>query len=106
MTSPDFPIHAHPQSRDSDTSQKIDQGGTQSRAEVHDHGSKTTSTVALILAAVALGAVLMVPYIMAARMDATANESRKAEREARVMQERWSDLKVELARRGIPVSDH
>jgi hypothetical protein len=33
-------------------------------------------------------------------------ESSKAEREARVMQERWNDLKVELARRGIPVSDH
>lgn len=33
-------------------------------------------------------------------------ESAKAEREARVMQERWNDLKVELARRGIPVSDH
>lgn len=33
-------------------------------------------------------------------------ESSKAEREARVMQERWNDLKVELAKRGIPVSDH
>ena len=33
-------------------------------------------------------------------------ESSKAEREARVMQERWNDLKVELARRGSPVSDH
>lgn len=33
-------------------------------------------------------------------------ESAKAEREARVMQERWNDLKVELVRRGIPVSDH
>ena len=34
------------------------------------------------------------------------HESAKAEREARVMQERWNDLKVELVRRGIPVSDH
>lgn len=34
------------------------------------------------------------------------HESSKAEREARVMQERWNDLKVELAKRGIPVSDH
>ena len=33
-------------------------------------------------------------------------ESAKAEREARVLQERWNDLKVELARRGIPTSDH
>lgn len=30
----------------------------------------------------------------------------KAEREARVLQERWNDLKVELVRRGIPLSDH
>lgn len=37
---------------------------------------------------------------------ASMRESAKAEREARVMQERWNDLKVELARRGIPVSDH
>jgi hypothetical protein len=36
----------------------------------------------------------------------TMHEAAKAEREARVMQERWNDLKVELARRGIPVSDH
>lgn len=33
-------------------------------------------------------------------------ESAKSEREARVMQERWNDLKVELVRRGIPISDH
>lgn len=40
------------------------------------------------------------------RTEATAEEARKAEREARVMQERWNDLKVELAKRGIAVSDH
>lgn len=33
-------------------------------------------------------------------------ESAKAEREARILQERWDDLKVELVRRGIPTSDH
>lgn len=33
-------------------------------------------------------------------------ESAKAEREARILQERWDDLKVELVRRGIPISDH
>jgi hypothetical protein len=44
--------------------------------------------------------------MQAARMAATADQAAKAEREARVMQERWNDLKVELARRGIPVSDH
>lgn len=40
------------------------------------------------------------------RTEATADRAALAEREARVMQERWNDLKVELARRGIPVSDH
>lgn len=41
-----------------------------------------------------------------ARLQNAIDADRKAEREARVMQERWNDLKVELARRGIPVSDH
>lgn len=36
----------------------------------------------------------------------SVRESAKAEREARVLQERWNDLKVELVRRGIPLSDH
>lgn len=53
----------------------------------------------VILAALLAGMALI-------RTDATAEEARKAEREARVMQERWNDLKVELVRRGIPVSDH
>lgn len=41
-----------------------------------------------------------------ARMANVVDRDRTAEREARVMQERWNDLKVELARRRIPVSDH
>lgn len=40
------------------------------------------------------------------RTEATADQARLAEREARVAQERWNDLKVELVKRGIPVSDH
>lgn len=35
-----------------------------------------------------------------------SNEVRIAEREARVATERYNDIKVELVRRGIPVSDH
>lgn len=62
--------------------------------------------MALIIASVALGAVLMVPGQQSAHIDALADQTARAEREARVMQERWNDLKVELARRGIPVSDH
>jgi hypothetical protein len=48
----------------------------------------------------------MVPAQQSARVDVLGEQAEKAEREARVMQERWNDLKVELARRGIPVSDH
>lgn len=53
----------------------------------------------VILAALLAGMALM-------RTEATADRAALAEREARVMQERWNDLKVELAKRGIPVSDH
>ena len=41
-----------------------------------------------------------------ARYSDMSERFRVAEREARVATERWNDLKVELARRGIPVSDH
>jgi hypothetical protein len=55
----------------------------------------------------------MLPSVYAARAEvqesriaALNDRTEKAEREARVMQERWNDLKVELAKRGIPTSDH
>lgn len=61
----------------------------------------------------AIGAALILPQLYTARADAEAiriqalaDRAQTAEREARVMQERWNDLKVELAKRGIPVSDH
>lgn len=41
-----------------------------------------------------------------ARAEAAADQARIAEREARVLQERVADMKIELIRRGIPVSDH
>lgn len=40
------------------------------------------------------------------RTETALEEARIAEREARVLQERVADMKVELIRRGIPVSDH
>jgi hypothetical protein len=40
------------------------------------------------------------------RFEQLAAQATIAEREARVLQERLSDMKVELVRRGIPVSDH
>lgn len=53
----------------------------------------------VILAALLAGMALI-------RTEAIESRAALAEREARVSQERWNDLKVELARRGIPVSDH
>jgi hypothetical protein len=41
-----------------------------------------------------------------ARFEELAAKFALVERENRVTQERWNDLKVELAKRGIPVSDH
>lgn len=75
-------------------------------ANIHDRTGLYISIIALILSAIALGFTLMNPQLIAARMDAMNERTTLAEREARVMQERWNDLKVELARRGIPVSDH
>jgi hypothetical protein len=41
-----------------------------------------------------------------ARFEELSTKFSIVERENRVTQERWNDLKVELAKRGIPVSDH
>lgn len=59
---------------------------------------------AVLIGGVLLAALLGGMALM--RTDATEQRAALAEREARVSQERWNDLKVELARRGIPVSDH
>lgn len=61
-------------------------------------------TYAVLVAGVILAALLAGMALI--RTEATADRAALAEREARVSQERWNDLKVELARRGIPVSDH
>jgi len=61
------------------------------------------------VAAVLIGGVLLAVLLAGMaliRTEATAERAALAEREARVSQERWNDLKVELAKRGIPVSDH
>lgn len=41
-----------------------------------------------------------------ARIAAAEERARLSERESRVLQERWNDLKVELAKRNILHSDH
>jgi hypothetical protein len=71
-----------------------------------DISDRTLGVLAIIIAVLAIGMIIMLPAQQHARVEVLGEQAAKAEREARVMQERWNDLKVELAKRGIPVSDH
>lgn len=97
----------------SDTGSGRNSADAKAEANIHDRTGLYISIIALVLAAMALGVGFMVPRLhdersaaQEARINALADRAEKAEREARVMQERWNDLKVELAKRGIPTSDH
>jgi hypothetical protein len=88
----------------------VAQGGD---ATIHDRTGLYLAIIAFGISCMAIGAALILPQLYTARADAQAiqiqmlaDRVQVAEREARVMQERWNDLKVELAKRGIPVSDH
>lgn len=96
----------HEQSQDK--SAKSDGGGSaaSSHSEVHDRTGLYISIIALIISAISLGMTTQLPALHAARVEVLVDRVATAEREARVMEERWNDLKVELVRRGIPVSDH
>lgn len=76
------------------------------QAVVNDRTGLYISIIALILAAIAVGVSLMQPAVTNAKVENLQDRVQTAERESRVMQERWNDLKVELARRGIATSDH
>lgn len=75
-------------------------------ASVQDRAALYVAIVALIIAALSLGMTIVNPRISEAKVENLQDRVITAERESRVMQERWNDLKVELAKRGIPVSDH
>lgn len=97
MSDTELPIHAHPQSKDTDESVRDNTAPVQiMRIWLSEKGALILGIILVaILAAYAL-----------ARAEAAADQARIAERESRVLQERVSDMKVELIRRGIPVSDH
>lgn len=59
---------------------------------------------AVLVGGVILGVLLAGMALI--RAESLADRVVLAEREARVAQERTADMKVELIRRGIPVSDH
>lgn len=75
-------------------------------ASLHDRTGLFLAIFAFGFSALALGASLILPAVYEARIQNLAERAQLAERESRVMEERWNDLKVELVKRGIPVSDH
>jgi hypothetical protein len=79
------------------------------QAQPHSASVVQVETLGRGVYAVLVGGVILASILAGMaliRTEATADRAALAEREARVSQERWNDLKVELARRGIPVSDH
>ena len=101
------PETVHPE-HSPDHSNRANGGGVSNRADatINDRTGLYISIIALIISAISLGMTMQLPSLHAARVEVLVDRVAKAETEARVMQERWNDLKVELARRGIPVSDH
>lgn len=75
-------------------------------AVINDRTGLYLAIIAIILSAISLGVSLMQPAVTNAKVENLQDRVQTAERESRVMQERWNDLKVELAKRGIPMSDH
>lgn len=102
------PIHAHPQSRDIDSSVHGNHAPVQ-RVDHHDHGGKTLATVALIVACVAFGAVAMYVILAAqlidakiasgaAQAEATAREARTT---AKVTEDKLYELRDQLNAKGM-----
>ena len=77
-------------SSDTDASQNAERGGTNSRAEVNDHGSKTTAMIALILGAMGLMGMLFAIYV-----------AREAKTEAQVATMRVEGMTRALIAHGI-----
>jgi len=75
-------------------------------AILHDRTGLYLAIIAMVLSAISLGVSLMQPAVTNAKVENLQDRVQTAERESRVMQERWNDLKVELAKRGISTSDH
>lgn len=86
---------------------------SRSSAEIHDRTGLYLAIIAALFSALAFGFAIAMPEVYGAKTDALEarienlkDRVQTSERESRVAQERWNDLKVELAKRGIPVSDH
>jgi len=59
-----------------------------------------------VLSGIAIAASIMTVIVVLQGNAYQMRQMQKTEMESRVTQERWNDLKVELAKRGIPTSDH
>lgn len=81
-------------------------GDNSPQAVVNDRTGLYLSIISFGFSALSLGVAFIIPMVYEARMQNLQDRVVTAERESRVMQERWNDLKVQLAARGIPTSDH
>jgi hypothetical protein len=106
----ELPMHAHAQSRDTDSSVHGNHAPVQ-RVDHHDHGSKTLAIVALVAACIALGMVTMYVILAAqlidAKIEAATAEAEVTAREARtnsrVALDKVEDFRAKLAAKGVDV---
>jgi hypothetical protein len=60
---PELPTHAHAQSRDTDSSVHGNSAPVQ-RVDHHDHGSKATAQLAIIIASISLGMLVATLFLV------------------------------------------
>lgn len=96
-----------------DKSQRSAEGGTNSRAEINDHGSKTLATIALIIACIlpslALGIsvtyILLAPMLIDAKVQAgiakSAEEAHAANVKAQLTERDLTIVREALQKKGI-----
>jgi hypothetical protein len=109
-----LPIHAHAQSRDTDSSVHGNHAPVQ-RVDHHDHGNKALAIVALVAACVALGMVTMYVILAAQIIDAKIQAgtalaevtAARARTDSRVALDEIERMRTSLAAKGIIVAkDH
>jgi hypothetical protein len=116
-------VHAHPQSRDVHRNDPITGNSAPVQSvEHHEYGHKNTALIALILASVAVGAILvsaiLMPYVIALSVDKGNAEVRASVQQqiaeatavantgrtnSRVALDKIEDMRVKLAEKGIKV---
>jgi hypothetical protein len=75
-------------------------------ATIHDRLGVYVAIIALIIASLALGMVIMLPAQQAARVAVLADRTANAERELRLLQLKYDDMRVALELKGIDPNQH